>query len=245
MPEKHEILIQAMQFRKSVGEDESSPMDIFRIALKVDDLTIVHYPLGENISGICIKSPKSNVIAINSKNTLGRQNFTLAHELYHLYFDETNTSICTITPSTPLERAADQFASYLLLPPAAIKQEYDNYVRKHGKFTVDGVIYLEQLYGVSRQAMLICLQDIKVLSSADADKMKSGVIAKASALGYDIALYRPLPDEKQYMTHGAYIKNVNTLLEKEKISDGKYEELLMNAFRSDLVYGDEEVDIID
>ena len=49
------------------------------------------------------------------------------------------------------------------------------------------------------------------------------------------------------MTYGNYINQVEELYSKGLISNGKYEELLLDAFRTDLVYGDEEEggDIID
>ena len=43
------------------------------------------------------------------------------------------------------------------------------------------------------------------------------------------------------MTYGRYIKQAEELLKRGLISDGKYEELLLEAFRADLVYGLEEV----
>ncbi|MEN6317126.1 MAG: toxin-antitoxin system, toxin component, partial [Clostridiaceae bacterium] len=58
-------------------------------------------------------------------------------------------------------------------------------------------------------------------------------------LGYDDTLYKPLPTEKQYMTYGFYIQQADEAFRKGLISSGKYEELLLSAYRSDLVYGDE------
>jgi len=40
-------------------------------------------------------------------------------------------------------------------------------------------------------------------------------------------------------TYGYYIQLANDVLLKEKISNGKFGELLLSAFRSDIVYGDE------
>jgi len=45
---------------------------------------------------------------------------------------------------------------------------------------------------------------------------------------------------------GRYIKRAEELLNRGLISDGKYEELLLEAFRADLVYGlDEGGDLVD
>jgi hypothetical protein len=58
-------------------------------------------------------------------------------------------------------------------------------------------------------------------------------------LGYDDSLYKPLPENQQYKTYGYYIQQAKELLEKDLVSTGKYEQLLLAAFRPDLVYGDE------
>ena len=42
------------------------------------------------------------------------------------------------------------------------------------------------------------------------------------------------------MTYGHYIHQAEQLISKGLISHGKYEELLLDAFRSDRVYGSEE-----
>ena len=87
MIDKMELSIKASQIRKKLGEDESSPIDIFALSQTIDSLTLMFYPLGNNISGACFKNSNSSIIAINSDMSLGRQRFSLAHELYHLFFD--------------------------------------------------------------------------------------------------------------------------------------------------------------
>ena len=37
---------------------------------------------------ISISKPEKNFILINSDHSIGRQNFSICHELYHLYKDE-------------------------------------------------------------------------------------------------------------------------------------------------------------
>ena len=97
MINKMELSSKAALLRKKFGEDESSPIDIFQVVQAIDKLTLVFYPLNNNISGICYKGKSSNVIIINSDMSLGRQRFSLAHELYHLYFDESGISSASLT----------------------------------------------------------------------------------------------------------------------------------------------------
>ena len=117
------LMAQATVLRKQLGEDDSSPIDIFSLVQGVEGLTLVYYPMGEKLSGMCIKSQKgNNLIAINSAMTIGRQRFSLAHELYHLYFDSCMMSVCgkRLNYGKEVERSADMFASYFLMPEAAL-----------------------------------------------------------------------------------------------------------------------------
>jgi hypothetical protein len=55
-----------------------------------------------------------------------------------------------------------------------------------------------------------------------------------------------LPKEKERTTYGQYIKRAKELLKRGLISDGKFDELLLEAFRADLVYGvDEGGELVD
>ena len=82
-----EINAKAVELRTRFGEDENSYVDVFSLANQIPDLTLMLYPMGEHISGVCIKSEGANVIAINSLMSYGRQRYSLAHELYHLFYD--------------------------------------------------------------------------------------------------------------------------------------------------------------
>jgi Zn-dependent peptidase ImmA (M78 family) len=238
-----DIWKKAEKVRKVLGEDSVSPIDLFTLTKSIDGLSIVYYPMGENISGICVKGRYNNVIAINSLMTLGRQRFTLAHELFHLYYDiKPSTSICpkSIGVGNEKEVQADQFASYLLMPPLAltdmIQKGKEN---SRENITLEQVVFLEQYYQISRQAILYRLIQEKELSIHDAEKMRQNIILAAINLGYDDTLYKPSPINKRYKTYGYYIKQAEAVYERGLISRGKYEELLLEAFRSDLVYGEE------
>ena len=77
------------------------------------------------------------------------------------------------------------------------------------------------------------------LTLEDVEAFRDGVISSAVNLGYDDALYKPLPESKQYKTYGHYIEKAEELYEKDLVSTGKYEQLLLTAIRPDLVYGEE------
>lgn len=237
--DKIDLSNKAYRVRKYLGADGQSPMDIFKLVQGIEDLTLVFYPLGKNISGVCYKGASSRVIAVNSHMSLGRQRFSLAHELYHLYFDEakeSQVSRMAIGVGDAIERCADQFASYLLMPPAALSESLDGI--KADRPGAEDVIRLEQYYGLSHKAMLYRLVSDGVLTAQDAAAMETGVMGLAARLGYDTSLYRPAPEGKERMVLGRYLALSEKLLEEECISHGKYEELLLDAFRDDIVFGE-------
>lgn len=241
--DKMDLWKQSVSLRKQLGEDSTSPIDIFTLAYSIERLSIVYYPMGDHLSGICIKGDRNNVIAVNSLMTLGRQRFSMAHELYHLFFDDDQLiAICSkkIGVGSDREKQADQFASYLLMPPDALTEMIRRTKKAASdKLLIRDIVALEQHFGVSRQAILVRLIEDNELTSKEAEPMRENVIRSAVSLGYDDQLYKSTPEAKRYKTYGFYVQQADKALEQGLISNGKYEELLLSAYRSDLVYGEE------
>ncbi len=247
------LMTQAALLRKQLDEDSCSPVNIFALAQRIEGLTIVYYPMGDNLSGMCIKGQdNNNIIAINSSMTLGRQRFSLAHEFYHLFYDDNMVSVCAkkIGDGKDIEKAADMFASYFLMPDASLITMAQKLAEKNSSnsISINDVIRIEQYFEVSHQAAVYRLVHTPYLDQKDAnDMLMQPVRRRAEALGYSADLYLPSPPSKRYMTYGNYIDQAEQVVTKGLVSIGKYEELLLAAFRSDLVYGDEEEggDVID
>lgn len=105
--------------------------------------------------------------------------------------------------------------------------------------SLQNVIELEQYFGMSHQAMLWRLVSEGYLTRHQLDTYSLGVILTARGLGYEDKLYRPSPVELQKRTYGYYLKQVERLRQKELVSDGKIDELLLDAYRDDIAFGDE------
>ena len=171
MIDKADLMTKAIQYRKELGEDSNSPIDIFSLTQNIERLTLVHYPMGDNISGMCIKGKnRDSVIAINSAMSVGRQRFSLAHEFFHLRYDENMVSVCgkKIGTGNDIEKEADIFASFFLIPAAELESKSAQLASKHEdrKLSLDDVIRLEQYFGVSHQAMVIRLKEITFMLRA-------------------------------------------------------------------------------
>lgn len=242
MIDKLDLNTKAQELRLLLGEDANSPIDIFSLVSQIEGLTLVYYPLGKNISGMCVRDDKVKLIAVNSTMSYGRQRFSLAHELYHLYFDDsTGFNVCAkkLDSKSEVEKRADQFASYFIAPYGALKAMVKK-ICGTAFPSLQDVIALEQYFGLSHQAMLWRLLSEGYLMKPDMDQYSLGVVSTARSLGYDDKLYRPVLVESQKRTYGYYLKQVEKLRQKDMVSSGKIDELLLDAFREDIVFGGEE-----
>ena len=229
-----EISNKALKLRQEFGEDAFSPIDIFALIKNAGNITLIMHPLGEHVSGYCRKYEHTNIVVVNSSMTAGRQRFSLAHELYHIYFDETTTSfICSNFNNKAVnEQKADLFASFFLMPQTALS--------KFGltkPVSINDIVKIEQFYRISRKAALYRLLNEGLIDENDLEKYSHDVKLSAKKLGYDDSLYIPSPEKEKYFVYGNYIVTATWLLDNDKISAGKYEEYLLDAYRDDLVYG--------
>lgn len=243
MKSKIELSYQANELRKRFGEDLSSPIDVFTILQSQEHLTLVFYPFSNHISGMCVRIRSGDqLVAINSTRTLGRQRFTVAHELHHLYVqDEITTVICGNEIGggrDDEEKNADAFASYFLAPNDALRSFIEKNLLKGTRrpLTVEDVVRIEQHFRMSRQATLYRLVGEIWITLDFANSLKHDIIASARKLGFSDELYIPTPDNRQYFTTGSYVELAERLNAGEVISNGKYEELLLDAYRADIVY---------
>lgn len=236
----------ALYVRNHFHVDYNSPIDLVTLVGVDSELTLVFYPFQEEISGVCIKS--ANLIAINSHSTLGRQAFSIAHELYHYFYDGQKASISyiNISDTTGVEKDANLFASYLLMPDSSFTRLY-NELTDNGlkKIELKDIFEIEQYFRVSRNAVLVRLNLEKYITIEESEQYKKDIIKNAKKYGFDINLYLPATTDKP-RTYGSYLKKALALKESGLISDGKYEEYLLEAYRSDVVFDDNgEKDIYD
>ena len=240
MIDRQDINTKAMRLRNQLGVDGLSPVDISALAQSIQELTLAYYPLPDEISGACYKGESpSLLIVINSAMSLGRQHFSLAHELYHAFYDMTLPKF--VCPSNfesrnENERAADMFASYFLMPDLAVENAIRKFRKNEQKIDMECVIRLEQYFGVSHSSMLIRLKELRFLTESDMVLMQSDVKLTASRIGFDTSLYEPPKESERIKVLGYYIDKAGTLERKGIISNGLYEQLLLDAFREDLVF---------
>lgn len=221
----------AQKFRIENGLSQSEAVNVKSLLRKLNILT-VYRPLSEYAYGLSLKSPQGHrFILINSNNSRGRQHFTIAHELYHLFYDEhPHPHICSRDGASRTERYADRFASALLMPEEGVIDMLSDEEYANKKITIAQVLRLEQYFGVSRTTILLRLKELTLLSPALFEQLKAyPVIRSANEFGYDISLYQP---GNKNLVIGDYGEKARLLFEEEKISEGHYLELL-NLIRND------------
>jgi len=237
----------AESLRRHWGIDNYAPIDIFSIVIeKMPNLTLILLPLDEKISGCCSKVDNEQVILINSEHSKGRQNFTLAHELYHLIYENNEDwLICSSDENNDnSEKEANNFASSLLMPSSAL----NDYIERNDikKWNLEDIIFCEQYFQISHVAMLYRLRFIEDSISFDEfTNYKNSVKKEAKRLGFSTELYDSSIESKKHFSFGNYIRLTEKAYGNDKISIGKREELLLDVFRSDIVYNIKEEDFLE
>ena len=214
----------AAKFRSDNGLTQSGPINAKTLLRKLS-VTTMYRPLSEHSFGISCRSNTGKMfILVNSRSTRGRQHFTVAHELYHLYYDEKPTPHMCCGNSTAEERNANMFASALLLPREGILQMISPEEISHHKVRLATVLRIEQMYQVSRINLLLRLKELGLITEALLQDFQAiPVKDSAREYGYDRSLYEPGNDG---LFIGDFGEKARILFESGKISESHYIELL-------------------
>ena len=130
------------------------PIDPFKI-LRDADIYVVLKDF-ENLDGIIINDEDNyTIVGINSNNSLQRQRFTAAHEYCHFIKDlkreiGTNDLIeCLKKSNEEIEKYANDFAGYLLMPTDELKFVCEKYKNKDGFIDFESITVISEYFGVS------------------------------------------------------------------------------------------------
>ncbi|MCL6448437.1 MAG: ImmA/IrrE family metallo-endopeptidase [Armatimonadetes bacterium] len=223
--------------RREAGLNLLVPVDIWKV-LQASEISILKKPLKSNISGMFLKKGFVKLVLINTSRTVGHQNFTGCHEYFHLLYDQDDKKICRageFDSNDSNEREADYFAAYFLAPDEALEFQVERRLKgKRRALNIADAIALEQMFGMSHQAMLIRLKEAGYIHAEEEEHMRSRVLTQALQLGYSPDLYLP-SNENAIISN--YAEKAKEALDKGLISQGRYEELLLEAGLEELVFG--------
>lgn len=213
----------AQKLRADMGLNDSEPIHTKTI-LRKENIVTMYLPLSENIYGLSLKHEGHKFMLINSTRTRGRQHFTIAHELYHLYLEDNPSPHICSNGKNISEANADMFASAFLMPSNGINSNITTSEIKDRNISLATIIRLEQYFSVSRKALLIRLQKLNLLSQSQFDEYSlTHPIQTAKDYGYDISLYK---SGNTNLVLGDFGTLARTLFENDIISEGNYFELL-------------------
>lgn len=229
----------ALRFRNSIGLNATEPISVKTIIRKLNIQT-VYRPLSKNLYGLSLKTydGEDSFMLINSSSTRGRQHFTIAHELYHLYYDDNPIPhFCNEDGKNPIEKSADKFASALLMPKDGIISYISPDEITQKEISVDTALRIEQLYNVSHSTLVLRLKDLKLITQKCVeDLLRLKIITEAKDRGYDLSLYK---SGNSGLVIGDFGVIARKLYDDEKISEGYYIELL-----NMISYGSESKDSV-
>lgn len=189
--------LSAQDFRQKNGLSFTEPLKLKSLLQKTNVLTI-YKPLSPKFSGMSIKielpEKTYRFMLINSEHPVGKQHFTICHELYHLYYQKDFKAAISCTglfdkKGNPEEYNADIFASYLLLPESGIWEMIPEDERAKNKIKIGTVLTIEQYYGSSHTALLFRLLNMNLIDLKHKDELAVGIMANARKFGYSTTLY--------------------------------------------------------
>ena len=234
---------EAVSFREKNGFGAKDPIRLKSMLTNLDVVTVFK-PLGGDFSGMALKVVKHNVVSrfilINSNHSLGKQHFTICHELYHLFIQKEFTSMVCSTgkfdSKNKEEFNADYFAAVLLLPELGVKALIPDNELLKDKITLKTILKIEHYYSCSRSALLYRLIDLSIISRQFADNFRTNIKYGAVQHGYNTSLYS---EGNKNLVLGNYGELAFDLYENEKISETYYYTLL-----KDLGLTEDELQII-
>jgi len=182
--------------------EQSVGLRIFYIEIKSD-----------NCSGMyCYDDTIGACIAINILHPEERRRWTLAHEYGHFLIDRNKPNV-NYWQTAYTERFVDYFARYFLMPTNGLMKQFNDIKDSQGQVTVSDLLKIAHNYGVSFQALLYRLKNMKLLSNSKCDKWQRGIKVRQAQQKLGLA---PIP------------------MHSEKLPT-YYSQLALQAYNNDLI----------
>ncbi len=224
MIKNYDIVKKANSFREVNGYSLKSPIKIKSLLQQLKIVTIFKGMEGD-FSGMALKAADMKFMLVNSNHALGRQNFTICHELYHLFIQEKFSYImCSDDENEKKEeKNANKFAIDLLLPQEGILDKIPNEELGKNKINQNTILAIEHYYSCSRGALLNRLIDLELITEEYKNELNKDIKLNAKLNGYDTKLYE---NGNHNLIIGDYGVLAKKLYDDEIISKTHYIELM-------------------
>jgi Zn-dependent peptidase ImmA (M78 family)/transcriptional regulator with XRE-family HTH domain len=182
----------ARQLRRYLNLGGGPLGDPFRVA--DDHILIWRLPLGEDLqgapSGFFYNHPQAGFsIVINSDMTLGRQIFTVGHEMAHAFFHSRAVDVIVSMPGAEVgrERFADVFAGELLVPGDELRRMVMEHAAWNSLANPIAVVHLQRHFGVSYATIRVRLLQEHLIDQPTFEELAQVSPSRlAQALGYPV-----------------------------------------------------------
>lgn len=206
--------------------DDPVSDDILGGLLRSQGIMVARLALSEKVQAIYMRSDSLVLVIVNRMDTIGRQRFSLAHELcHHMFHGDLNTWICSAsgTNRNDHEKEADEFASAFLLPANGVGARYARLLCERHEIE-RAVMDICLHCGTSWQNAVYRLSDLGLISRQQKGYLE-GQKPRALAKRYNVPceLFGRYP-KAQLPTEFADI--AQNLLERDIISQRKFEGVL-------------------
>lgn len=220
----------ANNFRSEHGLTAAEPIRLKSLLQKLNIITLFQ-PLSNGFSGMAVKLETTKrtdrFMLINTCQSLGKQHFTICHELYHLYIQQSFSSrVCNtgqFNKRDKEEYSADIFASFLLLPTEGILSNIPDKELQQKEITLPTLLHIEQLYSCSRRALLFRLKKMSFISPQQYEDWSLQIKRGALEHGYQTDIYEP---GNNGVALGDYGTLARQLFNADEISENHYYQLL-------------------
>lgn len=131
--------------------------DLFGL-LEEKGIKVLEIEADAKFDGLCASGDAFALIVVNKTFNSVRKRFTVSHEVGHLVMD-----VAEDTSSREQEKLCHAFAGAFLLPPEVLLDELGHH--RH-QFSLAELIAMKQNYGISLQAIMAMLHDLRVVSDS-------------------------------------------------------------------------------
>ncbi len=156
----------ALELRQRIGLGLAPVRDIESLLELEFGVRVYVHPLPSRVSGLfAYDTDIGACVLLNANHPLTRRALTAVHELAHLVSVRHATSIHyrDDRPKSRAEFYADAFARAFLMPPRTVLEKFREYTSGFSALTRRHVILLSHTFGVSREAVVRRIEELKLV----------------------------------------------------------------------------------
>ena len=229
----------AEEILKRIKEEKGKiiyPINPFEI-LRANNVIITFSDFDKLEGLLLFDKQKESIVSINLNRPITRQRFTAAHELGHIMLHtevKGENFLCPIFgQKSPVEREADDFASYLLMPNDELNKLVDKYQDENGEVDFDDCLLIAEFFGVSFES---CVKTIRFRLNRLSQKFDNNELDK------NIRKYKPQKRRRELLEQTNDLNLLMNSISYSAFSIPNINEIVGIKFMQNLVYHDNRLE---